>query len=124
MNNLIQCDKCKNIINPKNIKVYDTNIKPGIQARIWNCTHCNAKHLVTVMDKTARRMMKANKEDREKIGRINKVAIHQRSTEKLNVTQAQQNVKRIEQLEKSIADRTKKLDDRMQGLIKEYKDII
>lgn len=124
MDNLIQCDRCKNIINPKNIKIYDTNIGSGIQARLWNCTHCNEKHLITVMDKTARRMMKDNKEDREKIGMINKVAIHQRSVEKLNLTQAQYNIKRVEQLEKSIADRTKKLDDRMQGLVDKYNTYI
>lgn len=109
--------------NLSRIKVYDKVLEPGIQARLWKCPHCNKRYLVTVMDKTARRMMKANKDDRRKIGNISRVARSQREMNKLNVTKVRSNIERVEKLEKTIEDRTKKLDERMQGLIEKYKEL-
>lgn len=122
--NLIQCSECKNVVSEGRVEVYDNEIKPGIQARVWVCPHCKHKHLITVMDKAARRMMEANKEDRKKIGNINRVAINQRSRGVLNRTQARNNIDRIEKLEDVIKERTKELDKRMKGLIDEYKGYI
>lgn len=118
MTNLIQCDKCKNVISSDRIKVYDKTIKPGTEARLWKCPHCKHKHLVTVIDKAVRRIMETIKKDRRKIGNINKKA----RSGVMNLEQMKYNLNRVDKLNEEIDKRTKKLDKRMKGLINEYKE--
>lgn len=104
------------------MKVYDKEIKPGIQARLWTCHHCNDNHLIMVMDKKSRRMMKENREDRERIGGINRKSQQLKKQNKFTSEQAQDALKRMEEVEECINERTSKLDIYTKRLINEYKE--
>ena len=122
MDNLTQCESCRKYIQPNQINIYDKTIKPGIQSRQWKCIHCNHDHIVIVMDKTTRRLMKENKKDRERIGGINRNSQLLRRQQKFTSKQAQESLKRMEVIGERIDKRTKELDERSRKLIDEYKE--
>lgn len=122
LDNLTQCESCNKHIHPNKIKIYDKTIKPGIQSRQWKCIHCNHEHLVIVMDKFTRRMMKENKKDRGRIGGINRRAQNLREQNNFTSEQAQDALKQMEVIEERINKRTDELDKRSRKLIDEYKE--
>lgn len=122
MSQLNQCESCNKHIQSNLIDVRDKQIKPGIQKRSWKCIHCNHEHLIIVTDKISRRMMKENKKDRERIGGINRKSQLLRKQDKFTSLQAQEALKKMEEIEQRINDRTTKLDERSRMLIDEYKE--
>lgn len=91
MNNLIECDLCNKHIASGQVQLKDTSFKPGKQKRTWQCPCCNTEHLVIVIDKRSRHMMKENKEDRERIAGIHRKAKLLTDAGKLSKEQADKN---------------------------------
>ncbi|MCC2250508.1 hypothetical protein JUJ52_11100 [Virgibacillus sp. AGTR] len=120
MINLTKCESCNSLIHSKQINIHDNTIKSGIQARYWDCPHCNHKHLILVMDKTSKRLMKDNKKDRERMASINKRAQALRMRNQLSDGQAKLFVEQVEKIETRIKKRTDQLDVRSKKLIKDY----
>lgn len=124
MSQLTKCESCDKHIQSNQINVYDKTIKPGIQSRQWKCVHCGHKHLINIMDKTTRRLMKENKEDRKRIGGINRKSQLLRKQNKFTSIQAQEAFKKMEEFEERINKRTQELDERSRMLINEYKEAL
>ncbi len=122
MLNLIQCESCKGLISGAAVNIHDKQIKPGIQARVWDCNNCGHEHFIMVMDKTSRRMMQENKKDREKIGNINKRAQILKGQNQLTEEQAVKDLSQVEMIQARIDKRTKELDERSQRLANEYQE--
>lgn len=120
INKLIECDSCNKHIASSQVQLKDTTFKPGKQKRTWQCPYCNAEHLVIVTDKRSRRMMKENKEDRERIAGIHRKAKLLTDAGKLSKEQADKNLQHIKSIGKRIDERTKELDERSRKLMDEY----
>lgn len=124
MSRYTKCESCDTLIQPNQINIYDKTIKPGIQARLWECPSCNHKQLIMVSDKTARRMMQDNRKDREKISGINKQSALLRKNNKLTQHKAQSFLDQVETLQGRIDERTEELDKRVRSLTNEYQEAL
>ncbi len=122
--NLIQCESCKGLISGAAVNIYDKQIKPGIQAMVWDCPHCGHQYLVTVTDKLSRRMMQENQKDREKLGSINKRTQVLRTQGQLTEEQVTKNISQFEKIQARIDKRTKELEERSQRLANEYQEAL
>lgn len=120
MNNLIECDSCNKYIAGNQVQLKDTTVKSGIQKRTWQCPYCKKENLIIIMNKTIKRMMKENKEDRERIGDIHKKAKLLMDAGKLKKDQATKNIKEVEQINKRIDKRTKGIDEKARKLMDDY----
>ncbi|GGB56727.1 hypothetical protein GCM10011409_37860 [Lentibacillus populi] len=124
MSRYTKCESCDTLIQPNQINIYDKTVKPGIQARLWECPSCNHKQLIMVSDKTARRMMQDNRKDREKISGINKQSALLRKNNKLTQTKAQTFLMQVEKIQRQIDKRTEQLDTRVRSLTNEYQEAL
>lgn len=124
MINFIQCESCNKKMPGSAVNIHDKQIKPGIQARVWDCNRCKHEHFIMVMDKTSRRMMQENKKDRQKIGNINKRAQILKGQNQLTGEQATKNLSQVEKIQARIDKRTKELDEHSQRLANEYQEAL
>ena len=107
-------------MKPNQIRISDHQVKPGIQRKDWNCIHCDHENLIMFINKTIKRMMKENKEDRERIGGIHKKAKLLMDAGKLKKDQATNNIKEVEKINKRIDKRIKAIDEKARKLMDDY----
>lgn len=120
MNNLIECDSCNKHINPNQIQITDINVKPGLQKRVWHCIHCKTENIIMFLNKRTRRMMKENREDRKRIGKINKRSQLLRKQNNFTSGQAKKALSDMEKIEERIKERTQEIDKLSRELMDDY----
>lgn len=120
MNYVIECDNCNKHIASNQLRIEDITIKPGLQKRVWKCVHCDYEHLIMITNKKTRRMMKENKEDRERIGKINRRSQLLRKQNNFTSGQAKKALSDMEKIEERIKERTKELDELSRELMDDY----
>ena len=117
---MIECDKCNKHNHPNQLQIKNITIKPGIQKRIWLCAHCGYEHLIMITNKKTRRMMRDNKEDRKRIGKINKQSQLLHKQNNFTSGQAKKALEDMEKIEERIKKRTEEIDKLSRGLMDEY----
>lgn len=120
MTKMVKCDSCNKLMKPNQISIQDITVKPGIQKRLWHCVHCEQEHLIMITNKKTRRLMKENKEDRERIGKINKRSQLLKKQNNFTSGQAKKALLDVEKIEKRIEERTEEIDKLSRELIDEY----
>lgn len=120
MIHVIECDKCNKHNYPNQLQIKNITIKPGIQKRLWNCVHCNQEHLIMITNKKTRRLMKENKRDRERIGKINKRSQLLHKQNNFTPGQAKKALLDVEKIEERIKERTEEINKLSRELMDEY----
>lgn len=120
MDRVIECDKCNKHNHPNQLQIKDIIIKPGIQKRIWLCVRCDYEHLIMITNKKTRRLMRENKEDRKRIGKINKRSQLLHKQNNFTSEQAKKALEDMEKIEERIKERTQEIDKQSKELMDEY----
>lgn len=122
MIDVVVCDSCDEKIASNQIEVKDIEYKDGRQKRSWYCLHCNHEHLIIIMSKQTRRLMKENKKDSIKISNMNKQSDILDDDGKLDEVKLNEHMKQVDKVTERISKREDRIDELSKGLIEEYKE--